>query len=241
METIRLSKLMASQGLCSRREADEYIRNGWVLVDGRVVDTLGARVLPTQTLQLRPQATSTQNHKFTALLNKPVGYVSGTPEKHYQPAVKLVTPDRCIHRLGSAFFRRPLTGLAPAGRLDIDSEGLLVLTQDGRIARMLIAPRSNIEKEYLIRFRGAITTEKLGLLTHGLRLDGRPLKPARVERINQDQLRIVLQEGRKRQIRRMCELVGLAVLKLQRVRIGNITLGHLPLGKWRLLQRHERF
>ncbi len=241
MEAIRLSKLMAQQGLCSRREADEYIKNGWVLVDGHVIDKLGTRVLPAQSISLRSEATLKQHRKFTVILNKPVGYVSGTPEKNYKPAAMLIVPRNCVHRLDKDLLKQPRADLAPAGRLDIESQGLLVLTQDGRIARLLIGPQSELEKEYLIRFQGDITARKLALLAHGLRLDGRALKPARVQQINESQLRIILKEGRKRQIRRMCELVDLTVLKLQRVRIGNVRLGSLPLGKWRMLQADETF
>jgi 23S rRNA pseudouridine2604 synthase len=134
-----------------------------------------------------------------------------------------------------------LRGLAPAGRLDIDSTGLLVLTQDGRIARQLIGDDSEIEKEYLVRVRGQPIENGLALLNHGLSLDGRGLRPARVSWLNDDQLRFVLREGRKRQIRRMCELVGLEVTGLKRVRIGRVKLGDLPMGKWRLLRADERF
>ena len=131
--------------------------------------------------------------------------------------------------------------LAPAGRLDIDSQGLLILTQDGRIAKQLIGAESEIEKEYLVRVEGALPKDKLALLNHGLSLDGKALKPAQVSWQNQNQLRFILQEGKKRQIRRMCELVNLKVTGLKRVRIGNIGLRDLPEGKWRYLQDGENF
>ena len=134
-----------------------------------------------------------------------------------------------------------IRGLAPAGRLDIDSSGLLVLTNDGRVARQLIAPDSRVEKEYVVNIRGELTAQGLALLRHGLELDGRKLKPARVNHSSSDQLVFVLTEGRKRQVRRMCELVGLEVISLIRVRIGNIRLGKLPRGKWRLLDPGEEF
>ena len=145
-----------------------------------------------------------------------------------------------------------LRGLAPAGRLDIDSTGLLVLTQDGRVARQLIGEDSEVEKEYLVRVsweqgqvsqnvQAAFPPEKLALLKHGLALDGQALKPARVEWENPEQLRFVLKEGKKRQIRRMCEQVGLKVVGLKRIRMGRVTLGQLPAGQWRYLAPHERF
>jgi 23S rRNA pseudouridine2604 synthase len=138
-----------------------------------------------------------------------------------------------------------LRGLAPAGRLDIDSTGLLVLTQDGRIARHLIGEDSRVEKEYLVRVEplaeGSVREDAIALLNHGLELDGQPLKPAKVSWQNEEQLRFVLREGKKRQIRRMCELVGYKVLALKRVRIGSVVLGQLPPGQWRYLGVHERF
>ena len=138
-----------------------------------------------------------------------------------------------------------LRSLVPAGRLDIDSVGLLVLTQDGRIAKQLVGEGGGIEKEYLVRVAsktgGPLAPDKLALLRHGLSLDDEPLRPAQVEWLNDDQLRFVLTEGKKRQIRRMCEAVGLQVLGLKRVRIGGVALGNLPTGQWRYLAPGERF
>ena len=242
MTQLRLSKLMAIKGLCSRREADEYISQGLVLVDGQVIDQLGSKVDENQTITLLEKAIKNQNKKLTVLLNKPVGYVSGTPEKDYKPAATLITAKNCAHRPPPiSYQRQALHSLAPAGRLDIDSQGLLVLTQDGRIARQLINPVSEIEKEYLVRFKGRLDQSKLDLLHHGLTLDGKLLKPAIVTVLNDDQLIFVLKEGRKRQIRRMCKLVDLDILKLQRVRIGAVNLGNLSLGQWRTLKPGEKF
>ena len=139
------------------------------------------------------------------------------------------------------FDRAHLKGLAPAGRLDIDSTGLLVLTQDGRIAKQLIGQDSEIEKTYLVRVEGKLSDAGLQSLNHGLSLDGEALKPAKVTWQNEDQLRFVLKEGKKRQIRRMCELVGLIAVGLKRVSIGNVMLGDLPVGQWRYLRADERF
>jgi 23S rRNA pseudouridine2604 synthase len=241
--SMRLSKRMSELGLASRREADEWIAKGWVRVDGRVVAELGSRVLPGQHITIEAQATHQQARKVTVLLNKPVGYVSGQAEDGYEPAVVLVTPDHQWRedRSGIRFVREHLRGLAPAGRLDIDSVGLLVLTQDGRIAKQLVGEDSDIEKEYLVRVEGRLTPEGLALLNHGISLDGEALRPAQVEWLNADQLRFVLQEGKKRQIRRMCEAVGLKVIGLKRVRIGGVMLGDLPPGQWRYLRRDERF
>lgn len=239
---VRLSKLMAERGLCSRREADWIIERGWVFVDGARVSELGVRFLPNVSIELAPEASRRQSERVTILLHKPVGYVSGQAEDGHEPAVVLIGPDNQFDRgAAQAFQRHHLRGLAPAGRLDIDSTGLLVLTQDGRVARSLIGDDSQVEKEYLVRVEGELDDKGLSLLNHGLELDGRQLRPARVERLNEDQLRFVLREGRKRQIRRMCELVGLHVVGLKRVRIGKVRLGDLPLGQWRFLRPDESF
>ncbi len=239
----RLSKRMGQLGLCSRREADEWIAKGWVKVDGRIVDTLGTRVSPQARIEIDPAATAEQGEQVTILLHKPVGYVSGQAEDGYEPAVVLIRPENRWADDPSPLQFQPahLRGLAPAGRLDIDSTGLLVFTQDGRIAKQLIGQDSAVEKEYLVRVEGTLVDDGLRRLRHGLMLDGVRLKPAQVTWQNEDQLRVLLREGRKRQIRRMCELVGLVVTGLKRVRSGNVPLGRLPVGQWRYLRRDETF
>lgn len=243
VELVRLSKLMSERGLCSRREADSYIERGLVFVDGRRISELGTKVDPSCAIRLDRTASTQQQQRVTILLHKPVGYVSGQPEPGFQPAVVLIRPETLWQdgRAGQAFHPSHLKGLAPAGRLDIDSTGLLVLTQDGRVAKQLVGENSEVEKEYLVRVEGRLDDKGLALLNHGLSLDGRKLRPAKVAWQNADQLRFVLKEGRKRQIRRMCELVGLKVAGLKRVRIGRVRLGDLPLGQWRYLRDDETF
>ncbi len=240
---LRLSKRMSELGLASRREADEWIEKGWVRVDGVVVDQLGAKIFPEQKITIEKAAQSEQAGRVTILLNKPIGYVSGQAEDGYKPASVLVVPT--TRWIGDSpqmhFSTAHARGLAPAGRLDIDSTGLLVLTQDGRVAKQLIGEDSAIEKEYLVRVEGPLPARELALLNHGLALDGEPLKPAVVGWQNSEQLRFVLREGKKRQIRRMCEMVGLRVLALKRIRIGSVNLGKLPIGQWRYLGWHEKF
>ncbi len=246
VDSPRLSKVMAERGLCSRREADDWIINGWVKVDGVIMDTLGTRIKPDAEIIISGYAYEQQAEQVTILLHKPVGYVSGQAEDGYQPAIVLVHPDNewlddpDLHE-PKEFQRGFLHGLAPAGRLDIDSTGMLVLTQDGRIARHLIGEDSSVEKEYLVRVEGELSDADMQRLNHGLSLDGEKLKPAKVSWQNEDQLRFVLREGKKRQIRRMCEMVGLHVVGLKRVRIGSVNLGKLPLGQWRYLRSNERF
>jgi len=248
VEMPRLSKVMAERGICSRREADEWIVNGWVKVDGVIVETLGTRIKPDAEIIISGYAYEQQAEQVTILLHKPVGYVSGQAEDGYQPAIVLVHPDNewmddpDLNDYNAKEFQRGfLHGLAPAGRLDIDSTGLLVLTQDGRIARHLIGEDSSVEKEYLVRVEGELSDADLARLNHGLSLDGEKLKPAKVSWQNEDQLRFVLREGKKRQIRRMCEMVGLFVVGLKRVRIGSVNLGKLPQGQWRYLRDNEKF
>ncbi len=245
---VRVSKLLSERGLCSRREADEYIEKGWVWADGERVTQLGARVAPTTELRLDRSARAVRARLATILLHKPVGYVSGQPEDDHPPAMALIRPENLWEVSPPApgseaarFDPAHLRGLAPAGRLDIESTGLLVFTQDGTVARQLVGADSAVGKEYLVRVEGEMIEGGLDLLNHGLELDGQPLRPARVEWLNDDQLRFVLNEGRKRQIRRMCELVGLRVSGLKRVRIGNAMLGDLPVGRWRYLSADETF
>ena len=234
---------MAAQGLCSRREADSYIERGLVFVDGERISELGTKIRPDQRITLARAAESEQTARVTILMNKPIGYVSGQPEPGYKPAASLINAESryAEDRSAQRFHPMQLKGLAPAGRLDIDSTGLLVLTQDGRIARQLIGQDGAIEKEYLVRVQGKLSSRGLELLNHGLSLDGAALKPAAVTWQNRDQLRFILQEGKKRQIRRMCELVGLEVTGLKRVRIGRVRLGELPVGQWRYLDSREKF
>jgi len=242
---------MAELGLCSRREADDWIAQGLVRVDGQVA-TMGLQVSQHARIEVGEQAHSQQAQLVTVLLHKPVGYVSGQAEDGHAPAVSLLS-ERTHWRGDTSRLRfnpSQLRGLAPAGRLDLDSNGLLVLTQDGRVARQLIGAESSVTKEYLVRVtwgdvvrnvQGVFPASKLSKLRHGLSLDGKMLKPATVEWQNPEQLRFVLSEGRKRQIRRMCDLVGLKVVGLKRIRIGRVLLGSLPPGQWRYLGPNEKF
>ena len=251
----RLNKRMAELRMCSRREGDAWIERGWVTVNG-VVAEMGMLVKATDVIEVSEQAKGEQLQQVTILLHKPMGFVSGQAEDGHQPAVTLINPRTHWQNDTSRtrFNFSQLQGLAPAGRLDIDSVGLLVLTQDGRVARQLIGEDSEMEKEYLVRVvydspNGEIATdvqaaypaERMALLRHGLSLDGEPLKPAQVEWQNPEQLRFVLTQGKKRQIRRMCEQVGLKVVGLKRIRMGRVVLGTLPVGQWRYLGATEQF
>ncbi|MBT4761374.1 MAG: rRNA pseudouridine synthase [Bdellovibrionaceae bacterium] len=239
-ENLRLSKLLSQRGICSRRKADEWIEKGYIKVDGEVIRTLGVRVAPDCEIELSVKAKNEQAQQFTFILNKPLRYVSGTPEDNHPTAMKLLSSDNRDPQFKSN-YEPPvnLKGLAPAGRLDINSTGLIIYTQNGVLAKKLIQQNSEVEKEYLVRVRGRLPDKNLKLLNHGLELDGKELKPAKVKWINDDQLQFVLVEGKKRQIRRMCELVDLDVLALKRVRIGPIKLGRLQEGMWRAISKTE--
>jgi 23S rRNA pseudouridine2604 synthase len=247
---------------------------------------MGMQVAPNVRIEIEQVAKGQQANQVTILLNKPLGIVSGQAEDGHEPAITLIQPQNRWPEDNARFFFHgsQLKSLVPAGRLDIDSTGLLVLTQDGRIARQLIGEDSVMEKEYLVRVayvggenlaaansasathaplrapakptqlsriddddpvtsdvQSVFPAERLQRLRHGLSLDGQPLQRAKVEWQNPEQLRFVLTEGKKRQIRRMCELVGLKVVGLKRVRVGRVMLGNLPVGQWRYLQPHEKF
>ncbi len=246
-EPLRLSKRMSELGLCSRREADEWIARGWVRVDGKVISELGSKVMPDQHITVERQAAAEQSKRVTVLINKPMGYVSGQAEDGYTPAVALIKAENRWAEDPSPeqFHPTQLRSLVPAGRLDIDSVGLLILTQDGRIAKQLIGENTSVEKEYLVRVQytkeGKLPDTELRKLCHGLWMDGKPLLPAKVRWQNDDQLSFTLKEGKKRQIRRMCDMVGLKVIGLKRVRIGKVKLGDLPVGQWRYLRPEENF
>ena len=239
---IRLSKLMSEKGLCSRREADELIREGLVQVDGEIVSTLGVKVSPDADIELLSRGRQRMQQKVSIALHKPIGYVSNLPEKGYEPAIRLITHENQDPRFkDQKQFRYSMTkGLAVAGRLDIDSSGLLIFTQEGTLAKKIIGESSQVEKEYIVRVQGQICDNGLELLQHGLEIDGVPLKKAKVKWvIPNKKLKFVLKEGKKRQIRKMCEQVGLKVTGLQRIRIGHIKLGALKEGQWRFIRSED--
>jgi 23S rRNA pseudouridine2604 synthase len=234
-EPQRVNKWLGQSGVCSRREAEALIEKGLVSIDGETVTDTGRKILPGQTLVL---ADGEGAAALSVVLHKPMGVVSAQPEPGQVPAVRLLTKAALVGDSPSIPDRD--TRLAPLGRLDMDSRGLLILSDDGVLAKAIIGPESDLEKEYLVRVTGKITPEKIARLCHGLSMDGRQLKPARVSVVEGQQLRFILKEGRNRQIRRMCELVGMHVMDLVRVRIGSLQLGDLPEGKWRVLSAEER-
>jgi 23S rRNA pseudouridine2604 synthase len=237
---------MSEMGLCSRREADEWIENGWVSVDGVVVNTLGARAHPNAKIEIKAAASKHQSEIVTILLNKPADIACiacGPTEEGPSAAFKLIRRENHWAEDYAAFSFKAthLRGLALAGKLDDDSSGMLVFTQEGSVARRVTGDDARLEKEYQVRVTGELVARGLDQLKHGLSLDDIKLKPAQVSWQNEEQLRFVLRENRKQQIQRMCALVGLTVVSIKRIRIGSVSLGKLPAGQWRYLREGERF
>jgi len=206
-EPQRVNKWLASEGVCSRREAEDLIARGLVSINGARVDDPGRKIEPGQTLEV---GESNAKPQISVMINKPVGVVSAQPEGDQVPAARLLTRANLVRAAETMPTSR--TSLAPLGRLDQDSRGLLVLSEDGVLAKAFIGEHSKLDKEYLVRVAGTISEQKLALL----------------------------RQGRNRQIRRMCELVDLDVTDLLRIRIGPLKLGDLQESKWRTLTRQER-
>ena len=237
-EPQRVNKWLAQAGVCSRREAEALIAAGQMRIDGELVTDAGRKIMAGQTLVLGERAAAQLDAQVSVVINKPVGLVSSQPEGDQVPAIRLVRAENLFGDASSIPDAR--ASLAPLGRLDQDSRGLLILSEDGVLAKALIGPESPIDKEYLVTVAGKVSREKIVKLRHGLELDGRQLRSAKVKQEDVAVLRFTLVEGRNRQIRRMCELVGLEVTDLIRLRIGPIALADLPEGKWRVLTADER-
>ena len=236
-EPVRVNKWLGQTGVCSRREADSLIANGLVSIDGETITDAGRKIQPGETLTLNDTAQAALASGMTLVLHKPVGFVSGQPDPGKTPAARLL---KSQNRVGGGETPARDASLPPIGRLDEDSRGLLLLSSDGVVAKAVIGPQSELDKEYVVVVEGAVTEARLDRLRHGLSLDDKPLKPARVTQMGPQQLRFVLKEGKYRQIRRMCDLVGLEVVDLHRIRIGPLELGDLPEGRWRHLTDQER-
>lgn len=237
--TIRLNKLAAQVFGCSRREAIRLIQNSDVQVDGHVIIQPGTRVAPTASVHLRPSARRALDQAPTLILNKPLGYVSCQPESHQIPAARLLTHDNLYGRAPPTALPRKL---GVVGRLDVNSSGLLMFTASGKVASQVVGESSTVEKEYLVRVPpvdSAVATERIQSLLHGVQEGGELLEAVNVELLDENLLRMTLTRGRKHHIRRMLRVLHWPVRALKRVRIGNIRLGGLPVGKWRYLGFNE--
>ena len=225
MVMVRLQKFLSQAGVCSRRQGERHIIAGHVAVNGRVVTTLGTSVDPVaDTVHLKGALVTKTDNRIYVMLNKPEGYVTSCRHRNQAVVTDLVDlPQR----------------LFPVGRLDKDSTGLLLLTNDGRIHHRLSHPSFDHEKEYEVTVQWPIDDADLAAMAAGIRLSGVLTRPARVRRIAGRSFRIVLREGRNRQIRRMVQQVGNRVVELRRIRVVDVTLGRLPKGAWRHLTRAE--
>lgn len=227
---------MSTRGLCSRREADEFIAQGLVEVDGVKIDVLGSRVDPDCNIKILSEGQESLDEQVTIVLNKPRDYVSSQPENDYVSALDLI---REKNYFGKGYKNITRKGLAPLGRLDIDSTGLIIYSQNGVLAKKIIGEDSQVEKEYEVNTAGKISDKALDLLRFGLELDGVKLKKAKITKLTNSKMIFVLKQGRKRQIRRMCELVDLEVTRIHRMRVGKLTLNDMPEGMWRIASPHE--
>jgi 23S rRNA pseudouridine2604 synthase len=234
--TIRLAKRVAEMIPCSRAEADKYIAGGWVSVDGQVVEEAGARVADDQDVVLHPDATLVELVPVTILLHKPAG-VDAEAATRLLSAETLVLAEHGNQR----FLKRHLANLTLLTPLDDKASGLVVYTQDFRVARKLVDEGARVEQEYVVEVSGQIRDGGLALLNHGLAFSGKPLAPMKVSWQNETRLRFALKGVRPGQIEHMCRAVGLAVVAMKRIRIGRVSMASLPAGQWRYLHEYERF
>ena len=242
-EPPRLAKRISEMAQCSRREADEWIENGWVRVDGVVLTTLGTRVHPNARIEISKEARQHLTESVTIVFNKPLETTAGQMEDGVAAALPQISAENrwAEDTTRITFKASHLRGLAQAGKLDAEATGMLVFTQEGSVARRITGDETRLEKEYQVRVQGELAPDGLQLLNHGLALDEVKLKRAQVSWQSEEQLRFVLHESRKSQIQRMCELVGLRAMSIKRIRIGSVSLGKLPAGQWRYLHEGERF
>ncbi len=223
----RLQKIIAQAGFCSRRAAEMLIRSGKVSVDGKIITQLGAKADSNQKIVVDGKILTSNAEKIYILLNKPRGYVSTVKDERGRRKI--------IDLLGENFKNR----VYPVGRLDLNSEGLILLTNDGDLTNALIHPRFEVKKTYRAKISGTITEEKLDLLRAGIELDDGLTAPAEIYRLDKDLIEITIHEGRNRQVRRMFAAIGCDVKRLRRIKFANLTLDGLKVGKFRELTAEE--
>lgn len=222
---IRLQKYLSSAGICSRRKGEEYIKAGRVKVNGEVITQLGVKIDPeTDRVEVDGKRVQSNQKMVYIMLNKPKGYITSRSHRGEKIVLDLIDVEERVN---------------PVGRLDKDSTGLLLLTNDGRLHQHLTHPSFDHEKEYEVEVLKPIDDKALHQFEKGLLLDGVKTRPANVQRIKGRKIRLVLKEGKKRQIRRMVEKVGNQVVNLHRIRISNLLLGNLKMGQWRYLSEKE--
>ncbi len=234
--TIRLAKRVAEMVPCSRAEADKYIAGGWVIVDGAVVEEAGARVADEQEVVLHPDATLLELAPVTILLNKPAGVDA-------EEAVKLLSPETLLpaDHGNQRFLKRHLVHLTLATPLDAKASGLVVYTQDFRVARKLVTEGVRVEQEFIVEVAGDIREGGLALLNHGLSFNGKEIPPMKASWQNETRLRFAGKGIKPGQLLHMCRMVGLNIVSTRRIRVGRISMASLPVGQWRYLHEYERF
>ena len=223
----RLQKIIARAGICSRREAEKLILAGRVTVDGKIITELGSKVDSKQKIRVDGKILRFDTEKIYILLNKPRGYVSTAKDERGRKTV--------LDLLGKNFSER----VYPVGRLDFNSEGLILLTNDGELTNLLIHPRFEVEKTYRAKISGDITEEKLDLLRAGIELDDGLTAPSKIYLLDKDLVEITIHEGRNRQVRRMFAAIGYDVKRLRRIKFANLTLEGVGVGKFRNLTSKE--
>lgn len=230
---VRISKLLTEQNICSRTKAEKWITLKYIKANGKIIEKPEHKIDRNDFILIDKKALLELEEQKTIVLNKPKKFVSSFDDPKYKHALSLV--HRSNYK-GKKFIDFDLKTLGIVGRLDADSRGLLIYTQDGNFAKSIIGPESNVSKEYIVKVKGSITDQKINLLRFGLSLDGKALKKAQVELIKPQVLKFILTEGKNRQIRRMCGAVDLEVIDLKRIRIGNILLPkNLEEGQWLFL------
>jgi 23S rRNA pseudouridine2605 synthase len=223
----RLQKILAGAGIASRRRAEEYIRQGRVKVDGQLVQEMGLRVDPRrQRIEFDGKLVATRETPVYLLLNKPRGYLSTLSDPQGRPIITDLLPG-----VDARVF--------PVGRLDLDSEGALLLTNDGELAQQILHPSYEVKKTYIARVAGKPEADRLRELEEGIVIEGKRTWPAQLKLLAAEPtgstFEVIIHEGRKRQIRKMFAAIGHPVLQLKRIAYGNLKLGNLPVGKFRLL------
>ena len=222
----RLNKYIASCGVCSRRKADELISSEKVKVNGQVVTNLGEKVSPKDIVEVDNKLIHKEEKKVYIVLNKPKGYVTtNSDEYNRKNVIDLIDENVRVYSIG---------------RLDKDTEGLLLLTNDGEFSNKVMHPRNKIEKTYIVTTDTNVTNEQLEKLTNGVDIGDYITRPAKVKRIGNDKVQIIISEGKNRQVRRMCDSVGINLLNLRRIQVGNVLLGNLQSGKYRYLTAKEK-
>lgn len=225
MEEIRINKYIANSGVCSRRKAEEYILAGKVLVNGVVNTELGYKVKETDVVVVDGKQISLESNKVYIMLNKPKGYVTTSKEQFGRPSVlDIVKVDERVY---------------PVGRLDMDSEGLLILTNDGEFSNNVIHPTKHISKKYEVVLKGSITELAINKLEAGVDIGGYVTRPAKVEKVTDKKILITIGEGKNRQVRRMIEVVDNKVLNLKRIAIGGLKLDKLKTGEYIALNEKQ--